>query len=112
MLHAFNYTFPATTLIADGAGSACWNVRHNHSKSMQTFLTWRETRIPDTNLDNDVSAGQIREAPPDVVITLGSVALPFIVRRRGDIAQMRLSYSRPYPHKTMVRCGYRRISPE
>ncbi len=54
---------------------------------MQTILTWRETRIPNTNLRLTMFLrAKYEKRPPDVVITLGSAALPFIVRHRDDFA--------------------------
>ena len=37
MLHAFNYTFPATRLIAEAVASGCRSAPDNRSRSMQSF---------------------------------------------------------------------------
>ena len=87
MLHAFNFTFPATSAIADAARRRFIERSPNkiaidadfldlarvsepgHAARMATFLRDKYARTP-----------------PDVVMTLGSAALPFVVEHRDAFA--------------------------
>jgi PAS domain S-box-containing protein len=87
MLHAFNYTFPATTLIADGARKRLLERSPQPLEIDADFLDL--ARNTDAEYESRVAMflrAKYEKRPPDVVITLGSAALPFIVRHRDDIA--------------------------
>ncbi|WP_166301121.1 sensor histidine kinase [Bradyrhizobium sp. 2S1] len=87
MLHAFNYTFPATTLIADGARKRLLERSPQPLEIDADFLDL--ARNTDAEYESRVAMFlrlKYGKRPPDVVITLGSAALPFIVRHRDDIA--------------------------
>src|SRR3954453_235458 len=82
MLHAFNYSFPATSVIADAARKRL--VEHSQSVEIDAeFLDL--ARNPDEAHSLQV-ATFIREKygknPPSLVITLGSNALPFVIKYR------------------------------
>ena len=65
MLHAFNYTFPATTLIADGARKRLLELSPQPLEIDADFLDLaRNTDAAYESADSDVSADQVREAPP------------------------------------------------
>jgi len=83
MLHAFNYTFPATSVIAEAV-----------RKRLQE-RTGQSVEIDAEFLDLARTTGETRELrtatfvrdkyeqrPPDLVMTVGSAALPFIVKYR------------------------------
>ena len=83
MLHAFNYTFPATSVIAEAV-----------RKRLQE-RTGQSVEIDAEFLDLARTTGEARELrtatfvrdkyeqrPPDLVMTVGSAALPFIVKYR------------------------------
>lgn len=87
MLHAFNYTFPATGLIADAARKRLLERSPQRIEIDADFLDL--VRAPD--LEREMRTAEfLREkysrTPPDVVMTLGSAALPFIVKYRDHIA--------------------------
>jgi len=87
MLHAFNYTFPATTLIADGARKRLLERSPQPLEIDADFLDL--ARNTDPGYESRITMflrAKYEKRPPDVVITLGSVALPFIVRHRDEIA--------------------------
>ena len=87
MLHAFNYAFPATTLIADGARKRLLERSPQPLEIDADFLDL--ARNTDAEYQSRIATflrAKYEKRPPDVVITLGSVALPFIVRHRDDIA--------------------------
>jgi PAS domain S-box-containing protein len=87
MLHAFNYTFPATTLIADGARRRLLERSPQLLEIDADFLDLARNR--DAEYESRVAMflrAKYEKRPPDVVITLGSAALPFIVRHGGEIA--------------------------
>jgi PAS domain S-box-containing protein len=87
MLHAFNYTFPATTLIADGARKHLLERSPHPLEIDADFLDL--ARNTDAEYESRMAAflrTKYEKRPPDVVITLGSAALPFIVRHRDEIA--------------------------
>ncbi|WP_456630637.1 sensor histidine kinase [Bradyrhizobium sp. URHC0002] len=87
MLHAFNYTFPATTMIADGARKRLLERSPQPLEIDADFLDL--ARNTDPGYESRITMflrAKYEKRPPDVVITLGSVALPFIVRHRDDIA--------------------------
>ncbi len=87
MLHAFNYTFPATTLIADGARKRLLERSPQPLEIDADFLDL--ARNTDAEYESRVAMFLLLKygkRPPDVVITLGSAALPFVVRHRDNIA--------------------------
>jgi PAS domain S-box-containing protein len=87
MLHAFNYTFPATTLIADGARKRLLERSPQPLEIDADFLDL--ARNTDPEYESRITMflrTKYQKHPPAVVITLGSVALPFIVRHRDDFA--------------------------
>jgi PAS domain S-box-containing protein len=87
MLHAFNYTFPATTLIADGARKRLLERSPQPLEIDADFLDLARNR--DAGYESRMAMflrAKYEKRPPDLVITLGSAALPFIVRHRDEIA--------------------------
>ena len=87
MLHAFNYTFPATALIADGARKRLLERSPQPLEIDADFLDLARNR--DAEYESRMATflqTKYEKRPPDVVITLGSAALPFIVKHRDDIA--------------------------
>lgn len=87
MLHAFNYTFPATTLIADGARKRLLERSPQPLEIDADFLDL--ARNTDAEYESRIAMflrAKYQKRAPDVVITLGSAALPFIVRHRDDVA--------------------------
>jgi len=87
MLHAFNYTFPASTLIADGARKRLLERSPQPLEIDADFLDL--ARNTDAEYESRMAMflrTKYEKRPPDLVITLGSVALPFIVRHRDDFA--------------------------
>ena len=87
MLHAFNYTFPATTLIAEGARKRLLERSPRPLEIDADFLDL--ARNTDAEYKSRIAMflrAKYQKHPPDVVITLGSAALPFIVRHRDDLA--------------------------
>ena len=87
MLHAFNYTFPATTLIADGARKRLLERSPQPLEIDADFLDL--ARNTDAEYQSRIAMflrAKYEKRPPDMVITLGSLALPFILRYREDIA--------------------------
>lgn len=86
MLHAFNYTFPATTLIADGARKRLLERSPQPLEIDADFLDLARNANADyeARIANFLRA-KYEKRPPDVVIALGSAALPFIIRHRDEI---------------------------
>lgn len=87
MLHAFNYMFPATTAVGDAARKRLLE-RSPHKLDIDgEFL---DLARPSDAGHEDRVVSFLREkyarSPPDVVMTLGSLALPFIVKHRDVIA--------------------------
>jgi C4-dicarboxylate-specific signal transduction histidine kinase/ABC-type uncharacterized transport system substrate-binding protein len=87
MLHAFNYSFPATTLIADSARKRLLERSERPVEIDADFLDL--ARNTDADYESRITTflrAKYGKRPPDVVITLGSAALPFIVKHRDEIA--------------------------
>jgi len=87
MLHAFNYTFPTTTLISDGARKRLLERSPPPLEIDADFLDL--ARNTDAEYQSRIAMflrAKYEKRPPDMVITLGSLALPFILRYREDIA--------------------------
>jgi signal transduction histidine kinase/ABC-type uncharacterized transport system substrate-binding protein len=83
MLHAFNYTFPATSVIADSARKRLLEHSPNSIEIDAEFLDLARN----TDATHELRAAAfIRDKygqyPPDLVMTLGSVALPFLIKHR------------------------------
>ena len=114
MLHAFNYTFPATTLIGDAARKRLVDRSRGRVEIDADFLDLNRASDPEHEVR---TAAFLREKysnhPPDVIMTLGSAALPFIVKHRDAIApntpvvftgvsQANYSSSQPPPDMTGI----------
>ncbi len=87
MLHGFNYSFPATTRIADSARKRLQELSPRPIDIDADFLDL--ARNTDADYESRITTflrTKYEKRPPDVVITLGSAALPFIVRHRDEIA--------------------------
>jgi PAS domain S-box-containing protein len=82
MLHAFNYSFPATSMIAEAARKRLVE----HSKSIDVDAEFLDLARNADDAHALRMATYIRDKygknPPDLVITLGSNALPFVVKYR------------------------------
>ena len=107
MLHAFNYTFPATSVIAEAARK-------------RLLERWASVEIDAEFLDlarNTDAAHELRTAtfirdkyeqrPPDLVMTLGSAALPFIVKYRDFFPDVPIVFTSISP-QTYAACRRRR----
>jgi C4-dicarboxylate-specific signal transduction histidine kinase len=87
MLHAFNYTFPATTIIANAARKRLLERSPQKIEIDADFLDLVRASEPERQLRTATFlAEKYARTPPDVVMTLGSAALPFIVKHRDAIA--------------------------
>ena len=86
MLHAYNYTFPATSTIADAARKRLLERLPNMIEIDAEFLDL--ARNADASHEAR-AATFIRDKygkyPPDLVMTLGSAALPFLVKHRDTL---------------------------
>ena len=82
MLHAFNYSFPATSMIAEAARKRLVE----HSKSVEIDAEFLDLARNTDEAHALRTATFIRDKygkhPPDLVITLGSNALPFVIKHR------------------------------
>jgi signal transduction histidine kinase/ABC-type uncharacterized transport system substrate-binding protein len=83
MLHAFNYTFPATSVLADAARKRLLEHSPQSVEIDAEFLDLARN----TDTAHEVRAAtfirdKYGQRPPDLVMTLGSAALPFILRHR------------------------------
>ncbi|MGO4741462.1 ATP-binding protein [Bosea sp. 2KB_26] len=87
MLHAFNYTFPSTTIVGDAARKRLLERSPHKLEIDGEFLDLARSSDPGHE-DRVVSFLREKYAhtPPDMVMTLGSLALPFIVKHRNAIA--------------------------
>jgi len=87
LLHAFNYTFPATTAISEAARKRLLDRAPHKLEIDAEFLDLARASDPG---HEDRTVSFLREkyahSPPDLVMTLGSLALPFIVKHRKAIA--------------------------
>lgn len=87
MLHAFNFTFPGTTMIAEGARKRLLERAPKKIEIDADFLDLvRVTDPAHEALTAAFLSKKYARTPPDVVMTLGSSALPFIIKHRGEIA--------------------------
>ena len=82
VLHAFNYSFPATSLIAEAARKRL--VEHSNSVEIDAeFLDLaRNTDEAHALRTATFIRDKYGNHPPDLMITLGSNALPFVVKHR------------------------------
>jgi PAS domain S-box-containing protein len=82
MLHAFNYSFPATSVIAEAARKRL----AEHSKLVEIDAEFLDLARNTDEAHSLRTATFIRDKygkhPPDLVITLGSNALPFVIKYR------------------------------
>ena len=87
MLHAFNYSFPATSVIAEAARKRLVE----HSKSVEIDAEFLDLARNTDEAHSLRVATFIRDKygkhPPDLVITLGSNALPFVIKYRDILAR-------------------------
>ena len=86
MLHGFNYTFPATTRIGEAARKSLLE-RSGKIEVDAEFLDLARPAEPDYELRiADFLRQKYARRPPDVIMTLGSAALPFLLKYRDVIA--------------------------
>ena len=87
LLHAFNYTFPATAAISEAARKRLLERAPHKIEIDGEFLDLARSSDPG---HEGRTASFLRDkyahSQPDVVITLGSLALPFMVKHRAAIA--------------------------
>jgi PAS domain S-box-containing protein len=87
ILHSFNYTFPATTVIAEAVRKRLLERSPQRIEIDADFLDLARNTDP---AHDARTATFLREKytrnPPDLVMTLGSAAFPFIVKHRDEIA--------------------------
>ncbi|MGX1420143.1 signal transduction histidine kinase/ABC-type uncharacterized transport system substrate-binding protein [Bradyrhizobium elkanii] len=87
MLHAFNYTFPATTAIAEAARKRLLERSPQKVEIDAEFLDLARNKDPANELRTvTFLRHKYAQRPPDLVMTLGSAALPFIMKHRDEIA--------------------------
>ena len=93
LLHSFNYSFPATSAIAEAARKRLVE-RWTSVEIDAEFLDLARNTDPGHALR---TATYIRDKygqhPPDLVITLGSAALPFIVKYRDFIPDVPIVFT-------------------
>lgn len=87
LLHAFNYTFPATTAISEAARRRLLERAPHKIEIDGEFLDLARSSDP---AHEERTAAFLRDkyarSPPDVIVTLGSLALPFTIKHRATIA--------------------------
>jgi PAS domain S-box-containing protein len=87
MLHAFNFTFPATTVVAESARKRLLERSPHKIEIDADFLDL--ARITDPGHEQRTAEflrQKYARTPPHLVITLGSAALPFVIKHRDAIA--------------------------
>ena len=93
MLHAFNYSFPATSVIAEAARKQLVE----HSKSIEIDAEFLDLARNTDEAHTLRTASFIRDKygrhPPDLVITLGSAALPFVVKHRDLLPKVPIVFT-------------------
>ena len=116
MLHAFNYSFPATSVIAEAARKRLVA----HSKSIEIDAEFLDLARNTDEAHSLRMANYIRDKyekyRPDVVITLGSSALPFVLKHRDmlpgvpvvftSISPQTYAALRPPPEITGIITGF------
>jgi signal transduction histidine kinase len=86
MLHAFNYSFPATGRIAEAARRRLQERSPGKIEIDADFLDLVRISDPAHELRTaNFLRDKYSRTPPDLVMTLGSAALPFIVKHRDAI---------------------------
>jgi PAS domain S-box-containing protein len=87
MLHAFNFTFPATTKIADAARKRLLEISPRKVEFDADFLDLARVSDPEHEQRTAEFLGKkYARTPPDLVLSLGSAALPFVLKYRDTIA--------------------------
>lgn len=87
MLHAYNYSFPATTIAGTAARQRLLDNAGPGVDIDADFLDLIRNADPaHEQRTADYLAEKYAAHPPDVIMTLGSAALPFIIRHRAAIA--------------------------
>lgn len=83
-LHAFNYSFPATTAVGEAARKRLLDQTPRKLEIDGEFLDLARSAGPDHE-ERVVSflRDKYARSPPDVIMTAGSLALPFIVKHRA-----------------------------
>jgi hypothetical protein len=87
VLNAYNYTFPGTTIIGAAARQHLVDRTRGNIEIDIDFLDL--LRHPDPGYEQRTAtylSEKYAAKPPDVLVALGSPALPFIVRHRAIIA--------------------------
>jgi PAS domain S-box-containing protein len=87
MLHAFNYNFPATTKIADAARKRLLEISPQKVEFDAEFLDL--ARLSDSQHEARTAeflSNKYAHTPPNLVLSLGSAALPFVLKHRDAIA--------------------------
>src|SRR5262245_7420888 len=87
MLHAFNFTFPSTTEIADAARKRLIEISPQKVEFDADFLDLARVSDPEHEQRTaEFLRNKYTHTPPDLLLTLGSAALPFILKYRDAIA--------------------------
>jgi len=87
MLHAFNFTFPSTTMIADATRKRLIETSSQKIEFDADFLDLARMSDPEHEQRTaEFLRNKYALTPPDLVMTLGSAALPFILKYRDTIA--------------------------
>jgi PAS domain S-box-containing protein len=87
MLHAFNFTFPSTTMIGDAARKRLFEISPQKIEFDADFLDLARVSDPEHEQRTaEFLRNKYAQTPPDLVLTLGSAALPFILKYRDIIA--------------------------
>jgi C4-dicarboxylate-specific signal transduction histidine kinase/ABC-type uncharacterized transport system substrate-binding protein len=98
MLHAFNYSFPATSVIAEAARKRLVE----HSKLVEIDAEFLDLGRNTDEAHALRTATFIRDKyaknPPDLVITLGSSALPFVIKYRDILPDVPVVFASISPH--------------
>jgi PAS domain S-box-containing protein len=83
MLHAFNYTFPATSVIAEAVRKRLQERTRQSVEIDAEFLDLARTTGETRELRTATFVrDKYEQRPPDLVMTVGSAALPFILKYR------------------------------
>src|SRR6476619_7103439 len=81
MLHAFNFTFPSTTMIADAARKRLLETSSQKIEFDADFLDLARVSDPEHEQRTaEFLRNKYARTPPDLVMTLCSAALPFILK--------------------------------
>lgn len=86
MLHAFNYAFPATTAIAEAARKRLLERSPQKVEIDAEFLDLARNTDPAHEFRTvRFIRDKYAKRPPDLVMTLGSAALPFVIKHRDEL---------------------------